>query len=239
MRSDNMFINSTAVIVEYHDIIKSPWFTVLQVNRDNPHLAEDLDLTSIENLGDAELYEWYKTRHNINPFKDLNTTGKFSDIELDELMNAFINSNPAYVEQSHDLEMVRALNTLFKEKFTTTYYMYIPEKSPVIESDVHHLFPDIRFNFIYGDLIAGLKDADMDCTYILSDIKKVKLLADNRRIYCNSVMVASDYAYNHVNGLNSPFAVDFGQILSKYLFKGAYFTASKLPFEYSPNVIPK
>ena len=192
MRSDNMFINSTAVIVEYYDIIKSPWFTVLQVNRDNPHLAEDLDLTPIENLGDAELYEWYKTRHNINPFKDLNTKGKFSDKELDELMNAFINSNPVYVSQSHELVMVRALNTLFKEKFSTTYYMYVPEKSPIIESDVRKLFPDVTFNFIYGDLISGLKDVDMDCTYILSDITKVRLLAENRRIEFNAVMVVSD-----------------------------------------------
>ena len=239
MRADNMFINSTAVIVEYYDIIKSPWFTVLQVNKDNPHLAEDLDLSHIENLGDAELYEWYKTRHNINPFKDLNTKGKFSDEELDGLMNAFINRNPAYVEQSHELEMVRALNTLFKEKFTTSYYMYVPEKTPVIEGDVRKIFPDVTFNFIYGDLIEGLKDVDMDCTYIFSDIKKVKLLAENKRLYCNSVLVASDYAYNHVSGLNSPYTVDYSKILSNFLFKGAFFVSSKLPFEYSPKAIQK
>lgn len=239
MRADNMFINSTAVIVEYYDIIKSPWFTVLQVNKDNPHLAEDLDLSPIENLDDAELYEWYKTRHNINPFKDLNTRGRFTDVELDELMHSFLTSDDTYVRESHELEMVRALNTLFKEQFTTTYYMYVPEKIPAIEQDVRRIFPNVSFRFIYGDLIEGLRDADMDCTYILSNVRNVQLLADNQRIYCNTVLVASDYAYNFTRGLGSDCIVDYSKIIDKFLFKGAFFTASKLPFEYSPMAIPK
>lgn len=233
MREDNMFLNSTSVFIEYYDIIKSPWFTVMQANKDNPRLNEIFDMSPIEKLSDAALYEWYKNRHNINPFKDLVLKIQDEGFDPDILMDTFLEKEPRYVYESKPLEFVNALKTLLKQQFKTTYYIYTPEPaSNAIRTDMESISDYASYKFLSGGLITSLKEVDRDCTYILSDVNKVRVLFNSNRLNCSSVLVAQDYAYNHENGLLSPFKVKYEEFIDKMIFKGAYFTASKIPSEY-------
>ena len=68
----SVFLNSDYVVVQYIDMIKSPYLMLLSIIQRNEKLREVLKLEEIETSDDAALYEWYINRKHQNFFIDLN-----------------------------------------------------------------------------------------------------------------------------------------------------------------------
>lgn len=55
----SVFLNSDYVVIQYIDMIKSPYLVLLDIIRTNPNLREVLKIEEIETFDTAALYEWY------------------------------------------------------------------------------------------------------------------------------------------------------------------------------------
>ena len=82
--SNTIFLNSDYIVIEYIDIIKSPYIVLLNHIRRNKRIREILNLEEIDNLGEDGLIEWYINRKHQNFLIDLcRYPDRISESDLD------------------------------------------------------------------------------------------------------------------------------------------------------------
>ena len=69
--NDSIFKNADYIVIEYIDMVKSPYLLLLNAMRRNDKIREILKLEQVDNLDDISLYEWYINRKHQNFLIDL------------------------------------------------------------------------------------------------------------------------------------------------------------------------
>ena len=89
LTNNSPFLNTDCIFVEYNDVIKSPFFVLLNYIKDTDALKELYDLSDIAELNLEELYEWYLGREERILFNNLKPAegalSKFFDNKEEEI----------------------------------------------------------------------------------------------------------------------------------------------------------
>ena len=63
---NTIFYNADYIVVEYIDLIKSPYLLLLDQIRKNPKINEIMNIDEIDFLSDDGLYEWYRSEEHTS-----------------------------------------------------------------------------------------------------------------------------------------------------------------------------
>lgn len=229
------FTNTDTIVIEYNDILRPLGFDVLRTMRTSNILNKIMDVGSIQNISNIELFEWYLFRDEINVFKNFKLNEElFKDIEdeFDWLDEFFFK----------EIDKLNILDIAIKYKFYDTIpsfcnqdliknvYVYTDKYSSSIEKDIKENF-GIKAIYIYGDFIESLKNHNItsETTYILSDILKLELLKENNLLEFSSILLSEGYGYNFDN--DEPL-IDLEELLNNTLFKIFYFNPIDIDENY-------
>lgn len=80
-KQESVFLNSECMVVEYHDVLKMPWYILLTVINQNNALRELANINLIEDLSTTELFEWYYHRKNRNFLLDIAKPGSIGIVD--------------------------------------------------------------------------------------------------------------------------------------------------------------
>lgn len=225
---DTMFNNSQAIVVEYHDCLKSPWFLLLRTIIEDipPIMREIFDFSELENSTEEEIYSWYINRLNRNFLKDLPLVNPdkpipegIYDIFLDNLMccdySLYKLSPPLLF--FNVLKMLASAKGLVKKiiVFNETY-------DQNIEKDIRNNFNEF-IEFRYGTLEEILTDIPNDSTFVFSDIDKIEELNRIGKLKFSSILISHGYRYNFTKNDIRKFKVDISSLIDQVLFKFDFF----------------
>ena len=224
---NRMFLNSECIFVEYHDILKCPWYILLTVLQQNNKVQPILDLTKIEYFNTDALFEWYCNRENRNFLYDL-LKPEASNLDMDKLLDTLMD-NEIFYTIDMPLNATAAIQKVLKNKLVKKIVVYSESYSKYIEEDVKKLFSNSgNVKYRTGDLKKILKDdVPTDTTYFLSDFNKVITLADCDHLSYGSLVLPFDFEYNYCKndkGERTPI-IDFTYLGKDHLFKLAYFNS--------------
>ena len=232
--SDNVFMNSDCIFIEYDDVIKSPYF-MIALYFANPNITEAdmiFDLTEIKGLDIDALYEWYTQRKHhfiLDNFEFVENNIEFKEDDKDgskwkrEFVYSMYENIPDIVFSDTSLNFVTVLSNLIKHNMIVRkFYIYTERYSKTIEMELVEAFPTVQY--VYGDLIEVLKRENIsnNSTYILSDVKKIPAIAQAGKLHLSSVILADRYEYNYKDGtedLNVPIEL----LLTESIFKLDFF----------------
>lgn len=213
---DGIFLNTKAVVVEYHDIIKAPWYTLLQVCRRTKQFQVFERMKPLLGLTDDGLYEWYINRMHRNFFIDIfpyGTSEEKCDLFLKEIMN-----DPIMYYAPSNLRFAETLGLLIASKLVPTnkIFIYSEYSTPDMEKDLRNYYED-KFKLITGDFKQFVSTLPIDTTYVLSDIKKIYDLRDTNHLEFSSIILPIDFRYNKKNA--SEFLIDFDTEFKNITYK--------------------
>lgn len=227
--SDSIFLNSKAMIVEYHDVIKSPWIALLI------SLIGDSDANTIFDFSEFKsvkgpkhllnhLVVWYINRRNINFLRDLKIRDEFKNVPDEFYANMLYNftyNNPSIFKfPMHPLNMANVIANLISWRIVSNIYIYNEIKSDLVENDIKTIFPrDVKF--ISGNFDEVVKAMPNDSTYVFSDITKINTLIETDHIGFSSILIADGYGYNF--DMDGKPKVDVEYIKDKYHCKIDFF----------------
>ena len=227
------FLNSDAILVEYNDVLKSPFFILLMTIKDNEALKIIFDLIELEELDIDSLYEWYLNRKDKNIFKCLNLNDGVlesyfnNDISLfdkwcDDMLYDLINKNPYFVEYDSELNFTESFQTLLQKTLVKKSYIYTEQYSESIKEDILKLFGE-KVIYVYGDLLDIIKENNItnNSTFVFSDIKKILYLEKANILKFSSVIIADRYGYNYKS--KNELVIDIDRLNSEYIFKLDFF----------------
>ena len=200
--SNSMFLNTDFLVVEYHDTIKFPWFSLLL----SIHLIDDLhqlfDLSFISLLNDQAKLKWYIERPYRNILKCFPQKEgvQLSDEDLDELLHDIMRQIPQAYGEMSALPVCEALRHLpidKDRKFIKHILIHSDRYEETIDNDLMKIdFP--KCQYVYGDFKEIMKEHEVtfNSTFILSDIWKLRDLEELGLLRMSSVLMATDYKYN-------------------------------------------
>lgn len=231
LTSNSVFNNAEVMFVEYHDVVRSPYFLFLYAIKDSPELNKLFDLSMINSVTMDEAYEWYFTRRYINPFKALpiNNNFMYSNFKTQEEV---LNWLDKFFFELYDKQKLNYDNFGLELKFTYTLkraasqrklikniIIYSERYDELIEKDIEsYLGQNIKYR--YGDFAKALEDISKDATYVFSDINKINKLIELKRLNYSSILISDMYGYNYRNG--EPI-VDINKLMAEYIFKIDFF----------------
>ena len=235
MVPDKLFMGCSTLLIEYNDIIRSPYLTFIQAHRNNPIFAKLFDMHTISSLDELGLYEWYKHRKHINPLLDLHHT--ISDADADELLHQTLLESYDYFKFSPTLNSYKMLAVLASFKFIKKVYVYSEREYFSIEKDIHEdaVFASMGVQYLNGDFSIVKDVIKDDATIILSDITKVDRLREMNILHCNSVIYPIDYRYNYSD--DKTLKVDMKKMSNEIVFKYASYKASEPSVNDTHNFI--
>ena len=213
----SVFLNSDYVVIQYIDMIKSPYFVLLHVIRDNPKLREILKLEEIDTFDSGALYEWYVNRKHQNFLIDLNRDpDKFSEEFMDELLaDQMCLAKEFYTEANmlcteYMLKFLKSKRDMVKD-----IIVYFPYKTPYAREDLKKV---IGSDFVFmDDFDAICKKCGSNSTYFLSDINLIDRMESNKVLEFSSIILPIEYRYNKKN--MKDFKIDFAKKLQEVTFK--------------------
>ena len=222
------FASSSVLFVEYHDIIKSPWLLMLYSEHAEDAMAQVLNTMQIRYLDNMGIYEWYKNRKNRNPLAELDPLNKYTEGEINQLLESVMNASDDFYTNAEPLEFVGALRFIASQKLCQRMVIYSEKYEKGIERDISsdQNLVNLGLEYVYGDIPSVIKDFSPDCTYVLSDITKLQILNECGRLNFASVMIASDYRYNYTDIHQTP-KVDIKSIFRDNIIKYSTFISSK------------
>lgn len=229
------FVCSDTVVIEYNDILRPLGFDLLRVMRTSDILNKLMDVGSIQNISNMELFEWYLYRDEINVFKNFELDeNAFKDIEdefewLDDFFYKEIDVLNI-LDIAIKYKIYETLPSICNQDLIKNVYIYTDNYSSAIENDIKENF-GIKATYIHGDFVEALKRYNItnDTSYILSDILKINDLKENNLLEYSSILLAEGYGYNFVDG--EPL-VDIEELTSNILFKIFYFNPIDITGEY-------
>lgn len=219
----SVFLNSDYVVIQYIDMIKSPYLVLLDIIRTNPNLREVLKIEEIETFDTAALYEWYVNRKHQNFFIDLNRDReKYPDEFMDGLLadqmclakEFYTNTNMLCTEFM--LKFLKSKNDMVKDVI-----IYFPFNTPYAKEDLRE---NIGHSFTFmSDFDEICKKCGSNCTYFLSDIDLINRMEKNKVLEFSSVILPIEYRYNKKN--MNDFKIDFDKKLKDVVFKLSFMRA--------------
>lgn len=232
--NNNVFLNTDSVFIEYHDVIKSPYFTLLIYLADSKFDGIDdiMDLSEVKGLDLDALYEWYLNREHqflldnfqfregITFSNPMDTDGNMW--KMDFTYSMFENI-PDIVFRDTALNFVTTLAVLIKKNIVKKYYIYTERYNKNIEDELRDAFPNVKY--VYGgDLSKVLEKEDIsnNTTFVLSDIKKILAIKRANKLDLSSIIIADKYQYNY-NGKTEEPILPLDMIFKENIFKLDFF----------------
>ena len=227
--NDGMFLNAKCVLVEYSDIIRAPYWTLIElINKDPTWVKPPIIPQPILAMNTEELVEWYLNRRHPNALIDLIPKDKLSTADFDkigELANSMfdkdlINFCPLLLFQ----QVIGSL--LFMDGMLVgDVLFYHPYKNDAIEEDIKNLYNGTKAKFVYGDIVDVIRDMPIDSTYVFSNMANMEALIKTNHLDYSSIIMADDYAYNRNND-NSDYIIDLIKLNETHPFKFNTFIAT-------------
>lgn len=233
LASDSVFLNTECMFIEYHDVIKCPYFTLLLYFA-NPNLSqadEYFKLEEIKGLDVEALYEWYLNRKHqfiLDNF-DFQDDVEFSSHDKDGSIwkKNFIYSIFTNIEdvvfRDTALNFAPILATIMKKGMVKKFYVYMERYNENVERELIDAYPNIRC--VYGeDLSKVLNENDIprDTTYVFSNIRNILKVMEANLLDQSSIIIADRYEYNYVDGTDE-FVIPVDVLLKNHLFKLDFF----------------
>lgn len=222
--ADSIFYNADYVVVEYIDLIKSPYVILLDLIRQNSRIKEILKIEEIEFLSSDALYEWYINRRHQNFFMDLNRyPDQISEQQLWELLDDQISITNQFYKQCKALPLMMALKAMKTKKITKDIIIYHPHNNFFAKNDLEDI---TRESFIwYTKFDDVMNKAGNNSTYFLSDIRHIEEMKKKGVLRLSSVTLPIEYRYNKKN--MTEFSIDFDALTKECPFKLSYLYACR------------
>lgn len=219
----SVFLNSDYVVIEYVDLIKSPYFILLSLLKNNDRFKGLLKLESVVHLTNAGLWEWYVNRRHQNFFVDLVnlTEDDIKNDYFDELLEDQISLTEKFYTQASPLNLVRSLVDMTAKEVAGGIIIYHPHKNSFAKADLERI-TGYSYTFM-DDFDAVMEKAKENSTYFLSDIKKIHRMKEHGCLKFSSVTLPIEYRYNKKN--MTDFDIDFNELSKTDPFKLSYFMA--------------
>lgn len=213
----NVFYNADYVVVEYMDLIKSPYLVLLNVMRKNPALANILNIDEIRYLTDKGLYEWYINRKHQNFLRDLVNVDGVTDADLDSLLNDQIGLSSRFYSDAPILPIGAAVKQM-KKRDIQDIIIYHPHTNDFAQKNLESF---LRESFVWmHDWNEVMKTAGNNSTYFLSDITKIMKMKDAGVLEFSSIVIPQEYRYNKKD--MNEFLYDYKTLMDEVPFKLAY-----------------
>lgn len=206
------FTNDEAIFMEYHDVLKCPWFVFLSLVYNNGIMSEIFDISSLSHYTLEELYEWYINRDCRNVLKNLplqpgvresldrDSGGKANINEwLDNILNFELEEIPMCVNSNSDLNFMKAANYIaYTKNLVNKIYVYTEEYNRVIEKDIEDIFKG-KAIYVHGDFRETLTKANLtnNTTFVFSDVTKIPVLKELNMLEYSSITLVEKYGYNY------------------------------------------
>lgn len=223
---NTMFYNSQCLFVEYNDVLKCPWFTLLCTIKENDSVQEIFNLSEIQDLDEIELFEWYINRKHRNIYENFPIWTDHVKITMDNFYENFLKEQMGFSDFFYKTDTTLNFNTTLK----TVLEMKDLVKKVVIysEYDNPHIREDIRVNyknctFVSGDFKEAVTSIPNDSTFVFSDINKLNLLAEMKKLDYSSVIICDGYRYNSLPNDKTKLLADVELLKKIYIFKLDFF----------------
>lgn len=228
MNTNTIFYNSDYIVIEYIDLIKSPYLVLLSIIKNNDKLREILKIEQIEFLDDASLCEWYINRKHQNFFIDLNRYPDIiTDKQMDEILNEQMTITTKFYENTNFLNLVDMLRIVPSMKIVNGIIIYNPHESSYASEELKN---EVGTNFTFmNDWNEVMEKAGSNSTYFISDIDKIILMKEKGILKCSSVTLPIEYRYNRKNMKEMKY--DLKEIYKECPFKISFFNSCTKPEE--------
>lgn len=232
MDNSNIFFNSDYIVVEYIDLIKSPYFILLDLIRKNDRIREILKLELIDGLDDDGLYEWYINRKHKNFLIDLNRyPDKISNEELDKILDDQISLTPVFFKNAEFLTIRDMMIVMKEHKMVKDIIIYYPHSNTFAKEDLEY---ELGYDFTFMSNFDEILDlVGRNSTFFLSDIDLVYKMRDRDILQFSSITIPIEYRYNKIDMEN--FKIDFLELYRKTPFKYTYYRACSYEAEIYPE----
>lgn len=220
--ADTIFYNADYIVIEYIDILKSPYLILLDQIRKNDRINEILNIDSIRYLDDASLYEWYINRKHQNFFIDLNRyPDKITNEQLDELLEEQMMLTPRFYQDANPLILCDFLKVLKRRKLVKDVIIYHPHKNFFAKNDLESMM-QTQYTFM-SDFNKVMDIAKENSTYFLSDVSHLDEMKEKGILKFSSVTIPIEYRYNKKN--MKEYKYDFDELFKENPFKLSFFRA--------------
>lgn len=217
--ADTIFYNADYIVIEYIDIIKSPYLILLDQIRRESKMKDIFKIETIEHLDYPALYEWYLNRKHQNFLIDLVRDRNFiSDKDLDVLLDKQMNISPLFCQTANLLMIDSVLKVCRAKKLVNDVIIYYPHSDNFAKQDLENI-TGAKYTF-YNNFDDVMNKAKANSTYFLSDINKVLKLKDNGLLEYSSITLPIEYRYNKKN--MKEFSLDFEALFKECPFKLSY-----------------
>lgn len=209
----NMFYNTSCLLFEYYDLLKAPWFGLLNFIVHSDSMSKLVDLSILSKMTMDELFSWYVFRSDRNFMMCLNydetilkNSGIDDYIKLSEWTGKFIDNQMAshelYFDDRYNLNFYEILKNIISRKVQINKFICFSEVySKFVENDLKSINPMIEYT--YGDFSSLLDDVPTDTTYVLSDVNKMNIIADKGKLELASIILTDYYKYNFDSDTNA------------------------------------
>lgn len=216
-----IFYNADYIVIEYIDIIKSPYLILLDQIRKNEKMEDIFNLDSIKYLDYPALYEWYLNRNHQNFLIDLIKFPDISHKDLDILLNKQMSMSSVFCKRATLLTIESMLRVCNAKKLVNEVLIYYPHTDKFAKSDLDDIM-DSNYTF-YNDFDEIIDRAGANSTYFISDINKIHRLKEKGVLSMSSITLPIEYRYNKKN--MSDFSIDFNELFKECPFKLSYMRA--------------
>lgn len=220
--ADTIFYNADFLVIEYMDLLKSPYLNLLYRLSKNERIKEILKTEDIEHLDFGGLYEWYINRKHQNFLIDLNRyPDKISNNDLDTLLDEQISSSEFFYNEATELILMDMLKVATKRKMVRDVIIYHPHNNDYAEQDIQKY---LSGGYIFmKDWNEVMEKAGANSTYFLSNVDLITKMNEKGILRCSSITLPIEYRYNKKN--MTDFKFDFDSLFRESPFKLSYVQA--------------
>lgn len=216
-----IFQNADYLVIEYIDMIKSPYILLLDLIRRNDKLRNILKLEEIDELGVNGLVEWYMNRKNQNFLIDLCKDPDIPKSELDKLLDSQLSLTDIWFTETCFLNLSTVLRGHKLHNYTNGIIVYYPHTNMIAQKDMEAEY-DISCRFV-KTFEEAVDIAGSNSTYFLSNIDNVNILKEKDKLQFSSIVLPVEYRYNRKN--MKDFKIDLNALSESYAFKIAFMRA--------------
>lgn len=234
IRTENtIFKNSQCLVVEYSDVLKTPFFLLLNAIQKSSVMGKIFDLSEIQNMNIAELYLWYIRRKNFNPYKDFRVIAEVENYD-DNFANFMLETNlkSSDIFYSNDTELVFSgiLKDLLRENdsnFLHKVIIYEEYGNDYVKHDIEKNYHSDRIDVEYrtGNFKSILSQIPRDSSYVISDIYRIRDLDEMDKLSYSSILIPYDFYYN-IDFETKQYKLDIDALSKEKTFKLSFFKNS-------------
>lgn len=231
---DSVFLNSKSILVEYHDVLKCPFFILFTSLVKNGEFNNIFDMSELSSMSEDELFYYYITRKDENILKTLNIKKEALEKLFQSNINLLYNWIELFMYEEIDtfkeftnvqleFNFVKVLKNLIATKIVKDIYIFTEIKSDNIQNDIIDIFGD-SVHYVYGSLkdIIEKNNISNDSTFVFSNMNHMLELEEINKLNYSTVLIADKFGYNYKEDNETPI-VDLDKLLEKNIFKFSFF----------------